>query len=133
MDQLSAIKSLSLKFIITFFISFYFFQLAVAQGDTIAFSSPKEQAVRDLIKRVLPKHADHFIARLIPKEEEKDFFEIESRNGKIILGGNNGISIASALHYYLKNFANCQITWNGTNLNLPKTLLFHLPIAIPNL
>jgi len=26
------------------------------------------------------------------------------------------------LHYYLKNFANCQITWNGTNLNLPKTL-----------
>jgi len=32
------------------------------------------------------------------------------------------VSIASALHYYLKNFANCQITWNGTNLNLPKTL-----------
>jgi alpha-N-acetylglucosaminidase len=57
----------------------------------------------------------------MPKEA-KDFFEIESSGGKIILSGTNGVSIASALHYYLKNFANCQITWNGTNLNLPKTL-----------
>ena len=110
-----------MKFIITFFILLYSFQPAIAQGDHISFTPQNEKAVRDLIKRVLPKHADYFIVRFMPKEA-KDFFEIESSGGKIILSGTNGVSIASALHYYLKSFANCQITWNGTNLNLSKTL-----------
>ena len=30
--------------------------------------------------------------------------------------------MASALYYYLTHFCHCQITWNGTNLNIPKTL-----------
>ncbi|HUC79355.1 MAG TPA: alpha-N-acetylglucosaminidase, partial [Flavisolibacter sp.] len=82
----------------------------------------KEQAVYDLIKRVLPQHANQFLIRFIPKEGEKDVFEIESHDNKILLSGNNGVSIASSLHHYLKHFAHCQITWNGTNLNLPAVL-----------
>ncbi len=61
-----------MKFIITFFIFLYSFQPAFAQGDTISFTPQNEQAVRDLIKRVLPKHADYFIIRLIPKKEVND-------------------------------------------------------------
>ncbi len=98
------------------------FQFAFGQNKKPNTINDSEQAVYALIKRIIPTHADHFIIQFIQKEKTKDIFEIESRAGKIILRGNNGISIASALHYYLKTFANCQITWNGTNLNLPNQL-----------
>lgn len=81
-----------------------------------------EKATYALIKRVLPKHADQFTIAAIPKEGDKDVFELESRNGKIILRGNNGVSVASALNHYLKHYAHCDISWNGTNLNLPSPL-----------
>jgi alpha-N-acetylglucosaminidase len=82
----------------------------------------KEKTVYDLIKRVVPSHADQFVIGFIEKKQGKDCFEIESAGKKIILRGNNGISIASALNYYLENFTHCSITWNGTNMQLPKTL-----------
>ncbi len=78
--------------------------------------------VYDLIKRVVPTHASHFVAEFIPQEEGKDVFEVESSNGKIILRGNNGVSIASALNHYLKYYTHSSITWNGSNLNLPQQL-----------
>ncbi|HEY8894316.1 MAG TPA: alpha-N-acetylglucosaminidase, partial [Niastella sp.] len=46
----------------------------------------------------------------------------ESRNGKIVLRGSNGLSVASALNYFLKTVCFCDIGWNGTNLKLPATV-----------
>lgn len=80
------------------------------------------QASKALIQRVLPKHANRFIVEAIAAENNKDIFEVESRAGKIVLRGNNGLSVASALYHYLTEYAHCQITWNGTNLNLPASL-----------
>jgi alpha-N-acetylglucosaminidase len=85
-------------------------------------TAKNEKVVYELIKRVLPKEASRFTVSIIPKEEGKDVFELESSNGRIHLSGNNGISIASALNFYLKNYAHCDITWNGTNLRLPHKL-----------
>jgi len=76
----------------------------------------------DLIKRVLSQHAAYFAVESLLTENEKDVFEIESKNNKIILRGNNGVAVASALYYYLTEYCHCQITWNGTNLQLPKQL-----------
>lgn len=83
------------------------------------------KASYDLIRRILPGNYSCFTVKFIPKSGDKDFFEIESKNGKIEIGGNNGVSIASGLYYYLKNYTNCQITWNGINLKLPS----HLPMV----
>ncbi|WP_413669050.1 alpha-N-acetylglucosaminidase [Mucilaginibacter sp. Mucisp86] len=76
-----------------------------------------------LIKRVVPGYAQNFIVQPLPESEARDVFEVEGNKGKIILRGNNGVAVASALYYYLTEYAHCQITWNGTNLNLPA----HLP------
>lgn len=74
-----------------------------------------------LIERILPGHTSQIIVELMPSDST-DWFEIASRADKIVLRGNNGVSIASALYYYLTEYTHSQITWNGTNLNLPDVL-----------
>ena len=74
------------------------------------------------IERIIPGKSSSFIIEAIPQQNGKDVFELDSRDGKIVLRGNNGLSIASALNYYLKNYCFCDIGWNGTNLKLPATL-----------
>jgi alpha-N-acetylglucosaminidase len=75
-----------------------------------------------LIARILPKQHQAFVTKSIDAVNGKDVFEIESRNNKIVLSGSSGVALASAFYYYLTEYAHCQITWNGTNLNLPATL-----------
>lgn len=91
------------------------------QGST-SFSQQRSAVSMALVKRVVPAYAGHFIVEPLAEEKGKDVFELESRAGKIILRGNNGGAVASALYYYLNQYCHCQITWNGTNLRLPKAL-----------
>ncbi|MEO6230253.1 MAG: alpha-N-acetylglucosaminidase [Ferruginibacter sp.] len=79
-------------------------------------------ASNTLVKHVVPSHANQFAIEPMLRAGNKDVFEIESRNSKIVLRGNNGVAIASALYYYLTEYCHAQITWNGTNLRLPKGL-----------
>ena len=80
------------------------------------------QAAEHLVERLLPKQAVYFVCEIIPDAEGFDVFEIESREGKIVLRGNNGVSLASALNWYLKYCAHCSVSWRGDNLNLPEPL-----------
>jgi alpha-N-acetylglucosaminidase len=75
----------------------------------------------DLIHRILPGQADRFAVEIL-SSDSADWFELESKDDKIVLRGNNGVSVASALYYYLTEYCHCQITWNGTNLKLPQKL-----------
>src|SRR5581483_8570364 len=86
------------------------------------FAQLNVQASYALIKRTVPQCANNFIVEPLKQENDKDVFEIESKNNKIILRGSTGVAVASALYYYLKEYCHCQITWNGTNLNLPQQL-----------
>jgi alpha-N-acetylglucosaminidase len=105
---------------------YFFCYLTAFLSPYFAFADEKpnenRNAILSLIKRIVPGHANQFEVKFISKEGEKDVFELESKNGKILLSGNNGISMASSLNYYLKNYAHCSISWNGTNLKLPKIL-----------
>ncbi|HZI31083.1 MAG TPA: alpha-N-acetylglucosaminidase N-terminal domain-containing protein, partial [Candidatus Binatia bacterium] len=76
-------------------------------------------AACELIERVIPQQANHFVVETIPADHGHDVFEIESRDGKIVLRGDNGVAIASALNWYLKYDCHCQISWCGDNLDLP--------------
>ena len=49
-------------------------------------------------------------------------FEIESADGKIILRGNNGVSLASAYGYYLREFCKVHYSLWGNQMKLPETL-----------
>ncbi|HXF09136.1 MAG TPA: alpha-N-acetylglucosaminidase, partial [Desulfuromonadaceae bacterium] len=89
-------------------------------GEPVPTSS--DAPARALIERVLPVKASQFIVEIIPAQDGFDVFEIESRDGKIVLRGNNGVAVASALDWYLKYFCHCQVSWCGDNLELPAPL-----------
>ncbi|HXF10122.1 MAG TPA: alpha-N-acetylglucosaminidase, partial [Desulfuromonadaceae bacterium] len=79
-----------------------------------------------LLQRLLSQRAEQFIVETIPADNGQDTFEIESRDGKIVLRGNDGVSVASALNRYLKDYCHADISWNcGDQLALPK----HLPVV----
>ncbi|MBS1511312.1 MAG: alpha-N-acetylglucosaminidase [Bacteroidetes bacterium] len=75
-----------------------------------------------LLQRIVPQHSKQFILEIVPKENDKDVFEIDRKGNSIVLRGNNGVAVASALYYYLNEFCHTQITWNGVNMHLPAIL-----------
>jgi alpha-N-acetylglucosaminidase len=105
------------------FIRLLFFIIITNCISLAGHSADVKAAAEVLISRVIPAHAKSFLVEIIPAENNKDVFEIESGNmGKIILHGNNPVSIASALNWYLKYYCHCQISWCGDNLDLPEKL-----------
>ena len=82
-------------------------------------------AARALIRRILPARAREFVVQPMTKAGDSDVFGLASENGKIVLRGNNGVAVASALYYYLTEYCHCQVTWSGNNLRLPN----HLPVV----
>jgi len=80
-------------------------------------------AARALVRRVLPRQAAHFQVEVIPADPAGDVFELESREGRIILRGNSGVSVASALNWYLKYYCQCHHSvTGGSQLQLPDPL-----------
>jgi alpha-N-acetylglucosaminidase len=100
----------------------FFFSLLLMYGFVAQAAGLSVDASRALIKRIVPAYADKFIVEPLTENAGKDGFELSSRGDKIVLAGNDGVAIASALYYYLNEYCHCQITWNGVNMNLPAQL-----------
>ena len=67
-----------------------------------------------LIGRVLPGHRDAFAIEEIPDENGLDVFEVEAgEDGRIVLRGNNGVSVAVAFNWYLNNVARLRYGWEA--------------------
>ena len=60
-----------------------------------------------------------------------DFFELSSNEGKIVVKGNNFVSVASGINWYLKYFAGVHLSWNSMDTTLPEQLpLIENPIKV---
>ena len=53
---------------------------------------------------------------------DRDFFEISTRGGKPLIRGNNYVSIASGINWYLKYHVGVHLAWNSMHASLPATL-----------
>ncbi len=85
---------------------------------------PPVAAVRSLLDRLLPtyQHKDSFAFEAIACEQGKDVFEIETRQGKVMIRGNSGVSLSMGLNWYLKHICHCHVSWCGSQLDLPDPL-----------
>jgi alpha-N-acetylglucosaminidase len=80
------------------------------------------EAARGIIQRLVPAKVAQFLLESIPAEGGRDVFEIESRDGKVIIRGSTGVAIASGWNWYLKYYCRCHVSLWGSNLNLPDPL-----------
>ena len=95
---------------------------AVAGAETEAADSHAAGAARGLLERLLPQHTEFFTFEVIPPVNGRDVFEIESRRRKIVIRGNNGVSMAMGLNWYLKHYCHCHVSWYGKRAKLPDPL-----------
>ncbi len=86
-------------------------------------ASVRLEAARALVERVIPGAAGDFVLEEIPRVDGLDNFEVESRDGKVILRGSGGVAIASALNWYLEHVV-------GVNVGSPLEPI-ELPLPLP--
>ena len=61
-----------------------------------------EKAVYDLIERVTPGYTSQYRLEMIQPENGSDVYEVDGDGQRIILRGNNAVSLATAFNWYLK-------------------------------
>ena len=98
-----------------FFIVFCSFSL-------LTFGKTPEKAVYELIERITPGYARQFRLELIQPENGNDVYEIDSKGKKVVLRGNNAVSLATAYNRYLKYTCHAHVSWFGDQLQLPEKL-----------
>lgn len=96
------------------------FLLLVGGGS--CFSQIDKAASEAFVRRVVGDRASAFVVEYLPAVNGKDVYELESRRGKIVLRGSNGLSVGSALNEYLRSYCHSFISWDGVDLRLPAVL-----------
>lgn len=56
-------------------------------------------------------------------KSEYDYFELVNNNGKLLIKGNNGVSIATGLNHYLKYYCKVNICQVGDQAKMPKAII----------
>lgn len=94
------------------------------ENDSVYANQKTIREIEALVGRVIgEKYVDNFVFDIRDSQDGNDVFEVYSENGKIVIKGNNGVSLASGFNYYLKNY--CKVSYNpimGSNLKMPVTL-----------
>ncbi len=76
--------------------------------------------IKGLLERIDKGASQKFIIEQV--KSNKDFFELDQRNNKVVIKGNNYVSIATGLNWYLKYYAGVHLSWNGMKAKLPAQL-----------
>jgi len=82
------------------------------------------KASQSLAKRIAPAYAGKIIFEKLKADTANDVFELESRNGKLVIRGNSANSMAVGLNYYLKYTCKTSVSWYA------KDSIF-LPVKMP--
>lgn len=69
------------------------------------------------------EYRNWFTFELSSTSSEKDFFELSDVAGKIHIKGNEGLSLATGLNYYLKNFLNVHISEQTKQVDMPRHIV----------
>ena len=76
--------------------------------------------VKGLLERIDPGASGKFVIE--QQKSPVDFFELDQQGTKVVVRGNNYVSIATGINWYLKYHAGIHLSWNGMTAKLPETL-----------
>lgn len=80
-----------------------------------------DNPIKGLLERIDQGASKKFIVEVV-NQQNNDFFELDQKGSKVVIRGNNYISIATGLNWYLKYYAGIQLSWNGMSAKLPDIL-----------
>lgn len=93
------------------------YNVTVTDQDTI-------NEVKGIIeRRIGAAYKDWFTFELADAENGYDYYDLSQSNGKIHIKGNNGVSLATGLNYYLKYFCNVNISQVGDQVSMPESIV----------
>ena len=74
-------------------------------------------------RRIGAAYKDWFTFELADAANGYDYYDLSQSNGKIHIKGNNGVSLATGLNYYLKYYCNVNISQVGDQVTMPKSII----------
>ena len=93
----------------------FFFALVLS---ATAFADP----IADLLGRILPENGDAQRFSWSLSESDNDQFTLTCDGTTITVSGNNYVSIATGINWYLQHYAGIDISWNNPSDRLPNVL-----------
>lgn len=76
--------------------------------------------INGLLERIDTNASRKFVIEYV--KSDIDFFELDQKGKKVVIRGNNHVSIATGIHWYLKYYAGIHLTWNNMQAKLPDVL-----------
>ena len=76
--------------------------------------------IQGLLERIDKGASRKFVIEQV--KSPTDFFELDQKGDKVVIRGNNYVSIATGVNWYLKYYAGIQLSWNGMTAQLPAVL-----------
>ncbi len=78
--------------------------------------------ITGMLERIDKGASKKFEIVLANTNDGTDYFELDQHKDKIVVRGNNYVSIATGINWYLKYYAGIHLSWNGMTAKLPKKL-----------
>jgi alpha-N-acetylglucosaminidase len=77
--------------------------------------------IADMLERIDKGASKKFVIE-VAKDGSKDYFELSQKGKRVLIRGNNYISISVGINWYLKYYAGVHLSWNGMSAKLPDVL-----------
>lgn len=83
----------------------------------------QSKSASDVISRILPESAKFFEVE-VNFDLPRNTFKLLKNDLRetVLITASSGYAACKGFNYYLKNFCNCHISWEGSQLSLPSTL-----------
>jgi alpha-N-acetylglucosaminidase len=81
---------------------------------------PATTAATGVLKRLLGEKFQSITLESIPSVEERDVYEIEAQQGKLVIRGSSGVAMCRGFYDYLTANHMGMVVWSGMRLNIPK-------------
>lgn len=87
---------------------------------TFAITMHASSPIKGLLERIDSGASSKFVIEQV--KSPTDFFELDQSGDRVVVRGNNYVSIATGINWYLKYYAGIHLSWNGMSAKLPTIL-----------
>ena len=84
--------------------------------------SAAKNPIPAMLDRIDPGASRKFATEVKADPSGDDYFEISQKGNRVLVTGNNYVSIATGINWYLKNVLRIHLSWNGMTAELPDRL-----------